>query len=397
LVSATPVDVIIPVYNQLDLVLQCIASVRNANCATPHRIVVIDDCSPDRTVGSALAMLAAEGAIELHTNAQNLGFTRTVNYGMPLHPDRDVVLLNSDTIVYPQWLDRLQAAALSDPEIATANPISTQRGTNISCYPGLNHRFEGEIEVDGSQLDQCAREMNPGCYAMVDTTVGFCMYIRRAALNEIGYFDATNFPVGYGEETDFCYRARKAGWRHIIAGDVYVTHLGAKSFGEERKEKLLASIIGRFIALHPEYEDIFGRFLRNDPLLRMRTGIDCGRLRRMTDGQSALPVVSFADPTPTTRRIWLRFDPAYDTVLFEASGIPTGSTPNVGRFTLPQDLVRFNTVLKMVGIDRLVCASVATEAAFEKAIALSHPDEIGLQADLSLAPPAERWPPGTVH
>ena len=65
-------------------------------------------------------------------------------------------------------------------------------------------------------------------------TVGFCMYIRPAVLDAVGYFDDHLFPVGYGEESDFCYRARKLGWRHIVTGDVFVRHWEGQSFGERK-------------------------------------------------------------------------------------------------------------------------------------------------------------------
>jgi GT2 family glycosyltransferase len=397
-VSAPPVDVIIPVYNQLELVLQCITSLRRAECAVDHRIVVINDCSPDQTVGAALAGLAAEGAIELHTNAQNLGFTKTVNFGMQLHPDRDVVLLNSDTIVYPQWLDRLQAAALCDPRIATANPITTQRGSHISCYPGLADRYDDQLEVDDSELDRIAREVNAGCYTQVHTTVGFCMYIRRAALDDIGFFDAIHFPVAYGEESDFCYRARKAGWRHVIAGDVFVTHLEGKSFSD-RKAQLMADMLKRFVVLHPECPELDRKFAQQDPLLTLRRAIDCGRLQRQMESQGALAVASETDETPRGGRLWMKFDEAAGTVAFKAPAIPAGSLPNVGTFALPADLVRLNAALQLVGVDRLVCASDRTRDALARAVATCHPSEVSLQAEVVRDSPAGRRMPtlATLH
>ena len=57
------------------------------------------------------------------------------------------------------------------------------------------------------------------------------MYIRRAALADIGLFDAEAFGRGYGEENDFCLRASARGWRHLLACDTFVYHEGAVSFG----------------------------------------------------------------------------------------------------------------------------------------------------------------------
>ena len=66
--------------------------------------------------------------VTLLRNERNLGFVQSVNRGMVLHPDRDVVLLNSDTEVANDWLDRLSAAAHSARDIATATPFSNSAG-----------------------------------------------------------------------------------------------------------------------------------------------------------------------------------------------------------------------------------------------------------------------------
>ena len=57
------------------------------------------------------------------------------------------------------------------------------------------------------------------------------MYIRRAALADVGVFDAETFGRGYGEENDFCMRASARGWRHLLACDTFVYHEGSVSFG----------------------------------------------------------------------------------------------------------------------------------------------------------------------
>ena len=82
-----------------------------------------------------------------------------------------------------------------------------------------------------AELDAACRAANAGRSVEVPTTVGFCMYIRRAALADVGLFDAEAFGRGYGEENDFCLRASARGWRHLLACDTFVYHEGAVSFG----------------------------------------------------------------------------------------------------------------------------------------------------------------------
>jgi glycosyltransferase involved in cell wall biosynthesis len=102
------VDVIVPVHNQRPLVEACLASVLETRNETPFELVVVDDASTDPELKARLAQLAEAGRLTLLTNVANLGFTRSVNRGMQLHPNRDVLLLNSDTVVYGDWLDRLR-------------------------------------------------------------------------------------------------------------------------------------------------------------------------------------------------------------------------------------------------------------------------------------------------
>ena len=83
-------------------------------------------------------------------------------------------------------------------------------------------------------IDKACAEANGQRSIAIPTGVGFCMYIRRACLDEIGLFDAETFGRGYGEENDFCMRAAAAGWRNVLAGDVFVYHEGAVSFSGER-------------------------------------------------------------------------------------------------------------------------------------------------------------------
>lgn len=375
------VDVIIPVFKQFELVRQCIDSLLAADCGTEHAIVVIDDCSGEPKLSAYLADLAELGAIELHTNRQNLGFTRTVNFGMRRHPDRDVVLLNSDTIVYPQWLDRIRAAALAAKNIATVNPMTTQFGSHISCYPGLTGKFEDALEVEDRRLDAIARDVNAGQRIAVHTTVGFCMYITRKALNDIGYFDVENFPVAYGEETDFCYRATKVGWRHLVAGDVFVTHLEGRSYGE-RKAAMMADMLDRILRLHPEIPQRDLEFQATDPLRPFRTAIDLGRIRRLLDGASALAVATDRGSGATRRSPWLLFDLERAEASLQIPAYPIESFPNVGAFRLPDDIARLNAALKVLGIRELDFATPQVRAAFEAATTPTHPDELGLTVSL---------------
>jgi O-antigen biosynthesis protein len=270
------VDVIVPVYRGLDDTRRCVLSVLNSAVKTPYRLVIINDASPDPEVTLWLRSIQAQHSevIELLENPENLGFVGTVNRGMALHEDRDVLLLNSDAEVANNWLDRLQVAAYSDTKVATVTPFSNN--ATICSYPEFCKDNELPIDHDTASLDQHFAQVNTGQVVDVPTGVGFCMYIRRDALNEIGLFDTANFGKGYGEENDFCCRASTAGWRNLHALDVFVRHAGGVSFGASKSQRELAAM-ETLRRLHPSYEAHVHAFVGNDPARLARIKVDLAR------------------------------------------------------------------------------------------------------------------------
>jgi GT2 family glycosyltransferase len=127
--------------DQLILSMSCIDSVVVASRQNTYHIIVIDDRSTDETIVNYLKSKEMAGEIELLTNDHNLGFVRTVNRGMAISKNRDVMLPNSDTVVYGPWAERMQCGAYSNKRIAIVNPLSNGAMSN---YPTL-----GRDGVDG--------------------------------------------------------------------------------------------------------------------------------------------------------------------------------------------------------------------------------------------------------
>lgn len=269
------IDVIIPVYGGLEQTRRCIESVLSQRQALPHEVVVVDDATPEPEIAAYLDRLAGEGRVTLHRNESNLGFVKSANRGMGLHGDRDVVLLNSDTEVANDWLDRLAAAARSAPYIATATPFSNN--ATICSYPfeGWSGGVPGTLGL--AQVDRLFATANAGHTLELPTAIGFCMYIRRECLDELGMFDAERFGRGYGEENDFCMRALKAGWRHLLAADVFIYHEGSVSFSDERFE-LIKAATAALLAAHPDYTSRVHEFIKADPAAGVRAAVDNARV-----------------------------------------------------------------------------------------------------------------------
>lgn len=243
--------VVVPVYNAPEEVRACLASVVKHTDLEKNRVIVIDDGSPDPEVQKVLADFAGISGLRLEKNEPNIGYTRTVNRGIELAGEDDVVLLNSDTLVTPRWLEGLRSAAYCRDKVATVTAMSDNAGAfsfpvfNKSC-PKPAHLSHEEYAI---LITQAAQHCIP---PEVPTGSGFCMYIRRALIVECGVFDHEGFPRGYGEENDFCMRAYKAGWTHLISPWSFVYHVRTASFKGE-KDALVTAGVDVVTKRYPDY------------------------------------------------------------------------------------------------------------------------------------------------
>lgn len=277
-IQAPVVDVIVPVYRGLTETRRCLESVLAFPQQTSHEIVIIDDCSPEPDLSAWLhGLVNSVDSITLLVNLVNSGFVNAVNRGMVLHPDRDVVLLNSDTEVHGDWLDRLRRCAYSDSLVGTATPFSNN--ATICSYPCFcqdNLFFPAEGKL--AELDGFFAGINAARYVEIPTAVGFCMYITRRCIEQVGYFDAQRFGRGYGEENDFCLRASELGFKHLLCADTFVYHRGAVSFGIE-SESLMQRAMEQLRAIYPAYDQQIASHVVADPARQLRRRIDFVRLR----------------------------------------------------------------------------------------------------------------------
>ncbi|GHA06360.1 glycosyltransferase [Oceanisphaera arctica] len=263
-----PLDVIIPVYRGLQETQECILSTL-PRLPEWAQLIVINDASPEPGLTAWLRQQAAEGAFTLLENEHNLGFVGTVNRGMELNPERDVLLLNSDVEVpASDWLERMREAAYAHDKVASLTPFSNN--ATICSFPNFcadNDLFAG---LNVTELDAVFAQLSlADPLVEVPTGVGFCMYMRRNCMDAVGLFDEATFGKGYGEENDWCQRAAKAGFVNYHQLNVFAYHKGGVSFQEEgdpRKAKAIELLLG----LHPDYNDQVQRFIAADPAKKAR-------------------------------------------------------------------------------------------------------------------------------
>lgn len=227
--------VIIPVYNAYEDLMICVESLSKYTDLKKQELIFINDNSPDHRIFPLLESLKNKNIKVLH-NKENLGFSATVNKGIQ-SCDGDVILLNSDTIVTENWVEKIVACAYSNDSIATVTPVSNN--ATLCSVP----KFCEENDLpDGYTVDEFAELIERWSlkkYPTITVAHGFCMFIKREVINCIGLFDAETFTKGYGEENDFCFRAEQVGYHHVMCDDTFIYHKGTSSFLSEEKKQYI--------------------------------------------------------------------------------------------------------------------------------------------------------------
>ena len=265
----SPISVVLPVYRDVKITINSIESAMLGILSVPNaKMIVINDSSPDEGMQDALGAFVERWPEVFHllVNDKNLGFVATVNKGMRYFADHDIVLLNSDVIVPKNWLNRLQEDAYSRHDAATVTPMSNN--TTICTFPEFLQDNHLPFGLSVQEIDDVFYDHKLPCVE-APTGIGFCMYIKRAALNIVGYFNEERFGRGYGEENDFCQRAIKNGFVNLISPNIFVYHIGGVSFGNE-KQALIQNAIKMMNELHPKYQNHTQEFITSDPLRNAR-------------------------------------------------------------------------------------------------------------------------------
>lgn len=257
--------VVVPVFNAPEQTRRCLEALRTTLDAR-QPVIVIDDASNAATITQLMESLPDQWTKV--RNDSNLGFVASVNLGMTLAAGQDVVLLNADTQVTHGWLESLEACAGRDERVASATPL-TNNG-EIASIPDFCQA--NAWPADPERWASACRRSGAPLYPEVPTAVGFCMFMRRGAIDEIGLFDEAAFGRGYGEENDWCMRALEAGWRHVICDDAFVAHEGGASFGPlglRPGGEAMQTLLSRY----PDYLDQVQAFIEADPLAERRREI----------------------------------------------------------------------------------------------------------------------------
>lgn len=252
-------DIILPVFNGLDYVKDCIGSIKKYTPTGLYHLYVVDDRSDSVTKSYLVSLIDEFSNITLIRNEAKLGFLKSCNKGIEQGNAKYVLLINSDVVVVEGWLDRLLECADSDLNIASVNPLTNHAShISIPIAPGASF----------VTMDRAIRQISERRYPDVVTGVGFCMLLRRSALEDVGMFDEI-YAHGYLEESDLCMRLTTNGYRTVVDDDVYVFHKGSASF-ENRNEHYLRNRKNFDDRWHKIYKQQYKVFEKNDPLGYLR-------------------------------------------------------------------------------------------------------------------------------
>lgn len=230
-------QVIVPVHNGGEEVRACLRAL-SAGATGPMQLLVVDDGSGGHTAGMLREEAARDPRLVLHRRDVNRGYTKSINEGVALSGANWLVVLNSDTLVPRGWLDRLHAAARARPGTGMAGPLSNAASwQSLPAVKRPDGSWSTNDAIRPEHLERVQALLDGAterAYPDVPLLNGFCTLISREVFDRVGLYDEEAFPMGYGEETDLCLRARAAGFRLVVADDCFVFHHKSVTFGASR-------------------------------------------------------------------------------------------------------------------------------------------------------------------
>lgn len=210
-------SIIIPTYNGLHLLRTCVEHIR-AYTDAPYEIIVVDNGSRDGTDEYCI-----QEKLSLISLPENKGFPVACNWGIRAARGDNLLLLNNDVYVSPRWLSGLTDALHSSEDVGIVGPVTN--------YASGIQQVKVEYNDLSGFVSEADRRNTPGMpkWQEVRRIVGLCFMFKRSVMERVGLLDELYSP-GHYEDDDYCYRARLAGFRMLIAFNVLVHHEGSASF-----------------------------------------------------------------------------------------------------------------------------------------------------------------------
>ncbi len=306
-------DVVVCVRDAPEDVRACLWSLLHS-ATRPFHLIVVDDGSGPETAAMLEALVRREPEIELiRSDGPAHGYTRAANIGLRASTGAHVVLLNSDTILSPGWLERIVACAESDSRIGVVGPLSN--AATHQSLPAVSedgrwavNELPAWLTVDSMAL--LVAELSGRERPRVPFVNGFCYAITRVAIDRVGLFDEELFGSGYCEENDFSIRARDAGFLAALADDAYVFHSKSRSYTSAGRDEAAQRNYKLFLEKHSE-ERVRGLLAELDEVSELESLREATAIATASE-EATVAAFRAANPEPLE-------------VLFVLHGMPEGS------------------------------------------------------------------------
>ena len=228
------VSIVITNHNTKDLLLECISSLLKSIKERSYEVIVVDDASND---GSADAVRERFPQVKVVVNDKRLGYVKSNNIGIMASSGKHVMSLNSDTVVPGGSVDKLIRFMDENPDVGAVGPkllnsngsvqLQGRRGfptplNSLFYFSGLSRIFPKNRLMGGYLLTY----LDDKTAAEVDSLCGAAMVVRREAIDKVGLMDESYFM--YGDDIDWCYRIKQAGWKIYYLPEAEIIHYGGR-------------------------------------------------------------------------------------------------------------------------------------------------------------------------
>jgi GT2 family glycosyltransferase len=251
-------SIVILTLNNFFVTKICIESIRKFTPKGRYEIIIVDNNSKDKTI----EWLKDQSDLKVIYNHYNAGFPKGCNQGIEIAKGENILLLNNDTIVTPNWLNILDTALHSSENIGAVGPI-TNNTTN-------NQIVNVDYKSISSMIDFACQtnRYNEDLHEERIFLIGFCFLIKKSVLEAVGLFDE-QFTPGNFEDNDLSIRILLKKYSLLVCKDVFIHHFGNKTFNENNLDyqKIYINSLNKF-NVKWGFNINHSRFAKND-LIKM--------------------------------------------------------------------------------------------------------------------------------
>ncbi len=272
--SATTLDlsIILVNWNTCDLLDDCLTTIEQ-HVRRPHEVFVVDNGSCD---GSSDMVRARYPHVRLVTNGENRGFAQANNQAIRRSRGRYVLLLNTDTQLHDDSIDRLVGEMDDDPTVGIAGlQLLNADGSlqnSIANTPSLLTELAKKSVLRLLVPNRFpGKEFQPSAPIEVESLIGACMMARSEMIRAVGVLDEDYFL--FLEETDWSLRARKAGWKVVFYPRLSLYHLQGRSAAKAPQRARIEYWRSRYTFFRKHYRGLEGAILQAGLIVELAVDI----------------------------------------------------------------------------------------------------------------------------